>query len=77
MIKNSNLSGQHVESCGWWNHSSKTLGEWAYEGGRKRKQVATDGDRARYPDGLYLVQIEWMIYVVNLDGTAGLTSLVP
>ena len=36
MIKRSSLSNQLSESCGWWNRNSERMGEWTYEGGRKR-----------------------------------------
>lgn len=48
MIKRSSLSNQLSESCGWWNRNSERMGEWTYEGGRKRKRVVTDGKRTRY-----------------------------
>lgn len=53
MIKKSSLTGQLSESCGWWDHNSRAFDEWTYEGGRKRKRVVPDGNRARYPGGLY------------------------
>lgn len=38
-------------------------GEWTYEGGRKLRQVVTDGNRTRYPDGLYIGTVsEWAIF---------------
>ena len=38
-------------------------------------QVVTDGNRTRYPDGLYICTgSEWMIFI-NLGGTAGLSVL--
>lgn len=48
MIKRSSLSDQLSESRGWWDRDSRRIGEWTYEGGRKRKQVVTDGERTRY-----------------------------
>ena len=48
MIKRSNLSDQLSESRGWWERGSQRIGEWTYEGGRKRKRVEADGERTRY-----------------------------
>lgn len=48
MIKRSNPSNQLLESHGWWKRGSVRMGEWTYEGGRKRKRVVTDGERTRY-----------------------------
>lgn len=48
MIKRSSLSNQLSESRGWWERGSRRIGEWTYEGGRKREQVAADGERTRY-----------------------------
>ena len=48
MIKRSNPSERFAESCGWWDRNNRWMGEWTYEGGRKREQVAADGERTRY-----------------------------
>ena len=48
MIKRSSLSDQLAESRGWWDRGSMRIGEWTYEGVRKRKRVADDGERTRY-----------------------------
>ncbi len=72
MIKRSNLFVPLSESCRWWDCNSRALGEWTYEGGRKLRQVVPDGNRTRYPDGLYNRTVsEWTIlssiWVVSQD----------
>lgn len=45
-------------------------GEWTYEGGRKRKQVVTDGFCLRYWAGISCVCIKWNASAFKPGGTA-------
>ena len=76
MIKRSSLSNQLSESCGWWNRNSERMGEWTYEGGRKRKRVVTDGKRTRYQSvTVWLYRAD--DFFINLGGTAGIYKSCP
>lgn len=48
MSKRSTRYGHLSESRGWWDRGSRRIGEWTYEGGRKRERVVADGERTRY-----------------------------
>ena len=74
MIKSSNQVCRLKESCRRWDGSSFVLGEWTYEGDRKRicvalfitvafLQVAVDGRRTRYNGGPYDSTVnEWTAF---------------
>lgn len=65
MSKRSRLRKPLTESCGWWEHGRKSLAEWTYEGGRKRKQVVTDGDPYPLPDGTYVSTYEKDMEIIS------------
>ena len=71
MIKSSNHKSINDREPAMVRIRCWTFGEWTYEGGRKRKQVVTDGSRTRYQFGLhFMCNTEWMetsIWVVPQD----------
>ena len=77
MIKRSSLSARFSASRRRCECGNRKNDEWTYEGGRKRKQVETDGEA--YPlserSCMICTVTERMIFFINLGGTAGYSIL--